>query len=249
MMVEKAATKDPLKYYDEIATSYNHHYLNPYESYRFQHITTQILNFLPGESGLYLHDVGCGTGEYTIPYFEQLMPNVRIHASDFSAGMVNVCRDRFPEHEHSIQDVEKMTMPSGLFDVLTSRQLLEHVPNPDKALQEMYRVLKPGGLLVLSTPSWFGLVAPLYFIKRLFGGLEQPIDDWWTPFGLKSNLADAGFRDITFTSVCFVPFHSKFPQFPVPLVKALDRLIERLPLSRYIGRVLIVRARKPESMD
>jgi len=138
--------RDPLSYYNEISTSYNKHVFDSdYERYRFQQITKKILRYLPKKRNLKVHDAGAGTGEFTVPYFERIMPNCRIHCSDFSVGMVKVCKNRFPHHEHSVQDVENMTLKSNSFDVVTSRQMLEHVPNPQQALKEMYRILKPGG--------------------------------------------------------------------------------------------------------
>lgn len=243
-MSEIKPNRDPLRYYNEIATSYNEHVnLSPYETYRFQQITKVILRYLPKRSNLYVHDVGSGTGQFTIPYFEKVMPHCKIHASDFSVGMVKVCKKNFPNYEHSVQDVENMTVHSNTFDVVTSRQMLEHVPNPQKALKEMYRVLKPEGVVVLSTPSWFGGIAPLYALKKLTGTM-QPIDNWWAPFKLRRYFKRAGFKDIKFTSVCFIPYHTIMPQFLVPVIKVIDTFISMLPFGRYFGRTLVFKARK-----
>lgn len=244
-MAEIKPNRDPLKYYNQLSSKYNTHvFSSAYERYRFEMITKQILRCLPKERGLYVHETGAGTGEFTIPYFEKVMPGCKIHASDFSVGMVEVCKRRFPKHEHSVQDVENMTLKSNKFDVVISRQMLEHVPNPLKALKEMNRVLKPGGRVVLSTPSWFGLIGPLFFIKKATGTM-QPIDNWWTPFKLKRYFKRAGFTDIRFTSVCFLPYHSSLPQGVVPLIRVLDRIIMAFGFTKYFGRTLIFTAKKP----
>jgi len=243
-MAEIKPNRDPLKYYNELATIYNKHIFDsPYEQYRFEMITKAILKCLPKKPNLYVHDAGCGTGEFTIPYFEKVMRNCKVHASDFSVGMVQVCKKRFPKHEHSVQDVENMTLKSNRFDVVTSRQMLEHVPNPQKALKEMYRILKPGGTIVLSTPSWFGLIAPLFFIKKVSGTM-QPIDNWWTPFKLKRYFKRAGFKQIKFTGVCFIPYHTICPQFLVPIVRLLDQFLDAFGFTKYFGRTLIFKAKK-----
>jgi len=243
-MAEIRPNKDPLKYYNELSKRYNRHVFDsPYEKYRFEMITRSIIRCLPKKRGLYVHETGSGTGEFTIPYFEKIMPGCKIHASDFSIGMVKICTKRFPKHEHSVQDVENMTLKSDTFDVVVSRQMLEHVPNPLKALKEMNRVLRPGGTIVLSTPSWFGLIGPLFFIKKATGSM-QPIDNWWSPFKLKRYFKSAGFKDIRFTSVCYVPYHTALPQGFVPVIRTLDKILNVLGFTKYFGRTLIFKAKK-----
>lgn len=51
-----------------------------------------------------------------------------------------------------IADLEKLPMPDGTYDSIFCSQVLEHVPNPDKALAELYRVLKKRGILILTVP-------------------------------------------------------------------------------------------------
>ena len=50
------------------------------------------------------------------------------------------------------QDVQRLTYPDSSFDVCTSSEVFEHVPNDAKGFQEVYRVLKPGGLLLFTVP-------------------------------------------------------------------------------------------------
>jgi len=72
----------------------------------------------------------------------------------------------------------------------------------------------------------------------------QPIDNWWTPMKLHRYFKKAGFKNIKFTSVCFLPYHTICPQFLVPLIRVLDRGIEALGFTKYFGRTLIFKARK-----
>jgi len=50
------------------------------------------------------------------------------------------------------QDVQNLTFPDQSFDVCTSLDVLEHVPDDDKAFSEIFRVLKPGGHFVFTVP-------------------------------------------------------------------------------------------------
>ncbi len=53
-----------------------------------------------------------------------------------------------------VQDVTELSFRSNRFDALLSFDVLEHVPDYRKALQEFFRVLKPGGILLWSAPFW-----------------------------------------------------------------------------------------------
>nr|WP_294529112.1 class I SAM-dependent methyltransferase [uncultured Rhodopila sp.] len=53
------------------------------------------------------------------------------------------------------QDLTALDLPSGRFDIVTTNEVLEHVPDLDAALREIARVLKPGGLHIGTFPFWF----------------------------------------------------------------------------------------------
>lgn len=75
------------------------------------------------------------------------------------------------------------------FDVVISLQVLEHVPDPSAYLAECRRLLKEGGLLILSTHG----------IWRYH---PHPLDYWrWTAAGLKKTVADQGFSLVSFRGV------------------------------------------------
>ena len=81
-----------------------------------------------------------------------------------------------------VSDIQNMTgIPGDTFDTVYSSQVLEHVPNPCKALAEIHRVLAPGGYAIISVPLLSGLH-------------EEPHDYYrYTPYGLKHLMQEAGF--------------------------------------------------------
>jgi SAM-dependent methyltransferase len=80
-------------------------------------------------------------------------------------------------------DVSSIPVEDGRYDAVLCTQVLEHVPDPLKALKELHRVLVPGGTLWLSTP--------FYFQEH-----EQPYDYFrFTQFGLRYLLEQAGFHE------------------------------------------------------
>ena len=52
-------------------------------------------------------------------------------------------------------DLSQIPVESGKYDLVLMTQVLEHLPEPAKVLRELYRVLKPGGTLWLSTPFYY----------------------------------------------------------------------------------------------
>lgn len=89
-----------------------------------------------------------------------------------------------PELDY-VGDIQAMPLPDQSFDTVFSAEVLEHVPDPEKALREIYRVLKPGGYFVMSIPHLMYLHNEPYDFYR------------YTKYGLRVLLDKTGFNIIT----------------------------------------------------
>jgi SAM-dependent methyltransferase len=77
-----------------------------------------------------------------------------------------------------VDDITKSAFPDNSFDVVTIMEVLEHVTNPHAAANEIKRVLKPGGRLILSTPFIFPLHdRPMDFFRFTKYGLQHLFGD------------------------------------------------------------------------
>ncbi len=85
--------------------------------------------------------VGVGTGA-EIPYF--LNKGYQITAIDFSADMLNVAIEKYPNSDVTFlqMDAQKMEFKEESFDFIVASLILSVVPNPDKTMAEIIRVLK-----------------------------------------------------------------------------------------------------------
>ncbi|MFQ5834003.1 MAG: class I SAM-dependent methyltransferase [Candidatus Thorarchaeota archaeon] len=96
-------------------------------------------------------DVGCGTGNNTLLF--QQATGARMYGLDPSFGMLVEAVRKAPEVEFVQAFAESIPFPAGLFDILFMTEVVHHLSSLELALQEMQRVLKPGGHLCVVTQS------------------------------------------------------------------------------------------------
>jgi phosphatidylethanolamine/phosphatidyl-N-methylethanolamine N-methyltransferase len=98
-------------------------------------------------------EVGVGTG-ISLPLYA---PNVRIFGTDISEAMLAKARQRVGERKLknveglAVMDAENLEFADNSFDVVMAQYVVTAVPNPEKAMDEFARVLKPGGELIILT--------------------------------------------------------------------------------------------------
>lgn len=111
-------------------------------------------------------EIGAGTG-LTLPYFPA---SARVVAVDLSFDMLKVARAKVAARklDHvrliAVMDACRLGLPDQAFDAVTAQFVITLVPDADQALDEMDRVLKPGGEIVISSrlaPDG-GLLAPFW---------------------------------------------------------------------------------------
>jgi ubiquinone/menaquinone biosynthesis C-methylase UbiE len=94
-------------------------------------------------------EVGCGWGEFAQRVVQEL--GLELVAIDQSERMVELARERGVDAR--VGDVQELPFADGEFDVSVANWMLYHVPDLDRGLAELARVLRPGGRLVATTNS------------------------------------------------------------------------------------------------
>lgn len=93
-------------------------------------------------------EVGCGGGQLAARLAQE-NPHARVVATDLSARMVQLASARGVAAQ--VADLQQLPFADASFDVVAAMWMLYHVPDLDRGLAEVRRVLRPGGLLVAAT--------------------------------------------------------------------------------------------------
>jgi len=121
----------------------------------------QTLSAMSLRSGERVLDAGCGTGLLIQGMVSAVGENGQIVGIDFSNDMLDVARERFQSIDRvSLQQASVTDLPleSESFDAASCTQTLLYVDDVEKAISELYRVLKPGGRIAVLETDWRGLV-------------------------------------------------------------------------------------------
>jgi ubiquinone/menaquinone biosynthesis C-methylase UbiE len=94
-------------------------------------------------------DIGCGTGQLAAR-IHQALPTVAIVGCDFSAGMLQRAAVRSTAIDWVRGDAGRLPFRSSAFDAVVSTEAFHWFPDQDAALAELFRVLAPGGRLLLA---------------------------------------------------------------------------------------------------
>jgi ubiquinone/menaquinone biosynthesis C-methylase UbiE len=100
-------------------------------------------------------ELGCGTGLLWHENLDRIDSSWTVHLTDLSEGMLDATKKGLrplnSRFSFAQMNAEALSFPSGTFDGVIANHMLYHVPNRKLALQEIRRVLKPGGTLYAST--------------------------------------------------------------------------------------------------
>lgn len=97
-------------------------------------------------------EIGCGEGHSTQRLRQLLPANVNLEASEYVDDLVPVAQKNNPEVKVIQESAYETVHKDGTFDLVFLLEVLEHLDYPDKALDELARILKPGGFLILGVP-------------------------------------------------------------------------------------------------
>ncbi|MHB9073141.1 MAG: ATP-binding cassette domain-containing protein [Desulfobaccales bacterium] len=182
----------------------------------------EVLAKTIGDAPQQVLDVGTGTAFIALVLAEL---GHQVTGVDFSEKMLEVARQKTAEFQETIKimegDVERLPFDQPSFDYVTARYVLWTLPNPEKAIREWMRVLKPGGRVVIIDGLWEtkGILQHICRLNlkvyRLLKFGKHPFTDWYKkdlslqlphPKGVKLEeirqyMNKAGLTDISVTNL------------------------------------------------
>lgn len=117
--------------------------LKPFEAFHLSRIRDELLKSAKGKT----LEIGAGTGLN----FSHYPARLEVIATDIDEAMLKAARKRGHESHIKIEiaDAQELPYPDEAFDTVVATLVFCSIPDPEKALQEVYRVLKPGGFFLL----------------------------------------------------------------------------------------------------
>lgn len=109
-------------------------------------------------------DIGCGNGAFAI-LFGEIFGFRNLYGVDVSIEAVNQANERGVNAICADADKEALPYDDGYFDVVFAGEVIEHLLNSDFMIDEIFRVLKLGGMCIVTTPnlaSWYNRIQLLF---------------------------------------------------------------------------------------
>ena len=134
----------------------------------YRHVMKEIERFRPAS----LIDIGCGSGGFLCAV-QKCFPDIQLNALDLSEEMVRETQERLgPSAVAIVGDSERMPLESEQYEIVTCNMSIHHYPHAQDAVNEMYRILKPGGTLLLNDMDCASPIRALanWAFPRLPGG-------------------------------------------------------------------------------
>lgn len=123
------------------------------------------------KSGDRILELGSGNGDLWAASIETLSKEVDLYLSDFSSGMVDIIKEKYSSFNVNVKviDIQDIPFDDSSFDIVIANMMLYHVPNLEKGLKEVSRVLKPDGVFYSAT---FGEEGLSQYINDVLYNLE-----------------------------------------------------------------------------
>lgn len=243
--------------YDSVSSSiYNERYLkgyrdvlSGYEFARWKALDHLLLKVIKRRDCRTVLDYGSGSGLH-VKLWQKIFPSAELHFCDLSHVAIEKLILKYPQYAENCSIVSGgiADIDEKKFDVVVSIEVLEHVEDLGYYLQDIYRLLKPGGMFVWSTPC-----ANNFSLEHIYSLLTGQIEStsegfrrwrWEDPthlrrlksWELRRLMSNLGFRDIGFrfrahffSFACTRIFTGRFEKYGEMLMPLDYKLFRQLP--------------------
>jgi ubiquinone/menaquinone biosynthesis C-methylase UbiE len=247
---------EELKLHDEvIARKYDKiREQNKFSRYYQNYWIDKILNNVEKKPQEVL-DYCCGTASL-FPALNNRFPQTKYIGIDISQEMINVGRHNYGSNKNFTlyqQDAENMDLDDN-FEVVIARGAFHHLPDPVRGIQQIHKILKSGGLLIVSEPVstvLHKLIRKIiYRITSHFSTSHKSfyyseLKNFFDKNGFEIIRVERfGFFTFPFGFPDIFPFVKYFPYFFLKFFVKIDELLAKIPLIKNLSWSIIITARK-----
>ncbi len=255
--------------YSRGVASYKSSYSRAFTWYKlrntvYNHVVDEV------KAGAKILEVGCGAGS-NIQMINDLSPlakEIEYYGIDISPKAIEAANDYKNKSDikncfFEVGEAESLKYGEAEFDIVICTEVLEHLPHPEKALREIYRVLKSGGSSIITTPNDSN-VWKLLAAKRLKNRIEKDVMKI-DPRQMRDNRYGhiSVMRSSEMLSLCKgigfqiekvkkgsivygLPFYDRH-QVLFALLLILDSILDRMPRNYVFSWGLVIKLRKSDS--
>lgn len=180
-------------YYENYSYS-DQYYSSPLTRIRYFQILETLEKYRKNNRIL---DVGCGNGDFLMAAREK---GWDCWGTEFSLAAVNLCKSKGLNVLHG--SLEELAGQLPEFDVVVSIEVIEHINNPKKETELIYKLLRPMGLFYVTTPNFNSIMRII--LKNKFDIIVYPEHlGYFTPLSLTTLMRSSGFKKIKTTTTGF----------------------------------------------
>jgi len=164
----------------------------------FWHIRRGILSFARNHVGpVHVLDAGTGLGQY-VYYLTRNFPSWNIYATDVSANEICECNRYFHRLQYErvlfrTEDLKELQRQE-VYDLILAVNVVEYIDDDRLVMQNFFKALKPGGMLLMSMQSDKSKIIPPNFTNKLLGNKE--VNHRYNNLEIKKMLRELGYKSI-----------------------------------------------------
>ena len=197
----------------------------------FQKYKNVILDALHPTPGAVIADLGCGLGFDVSRLGDRIGPTGRVLGVDFSAELLKSARECYKGSaavDFIQSDIQKLPFDDEYLDACKVDRTLQHVENPSAVLKEMFRTVRPGGIIVCAEPDWGTFTIDhedRAMVNQIAQSWGESFRNPWIGRQLMNGLRSAGFVKVEVRGILLV----------APSFESSDKVFDLVQTARWLS--------------
>lgn len=223
------AQEDVAEFYDDEAISYDERFESAAGKYIHERQESIVLDQLGDVEGKTVLEIAAGTGRFTRALADE---GANVIVIDIAREMLNQNRRKTPEADFIHGTASELPFETESIDSCVTVNALNHIPGHWDVIEDVKRVLKPGGVFLANYPNIFSNRFPIgVYVNRRNRNIGDGVyTKWFNIFEVKSRLKNMGYDLETCVGDRFVPVKAA-SRLLVPLARLTESLADSTALS------------------